>query len=148
MKKYRVDIGAELEPVRAAERIGAQLQRQRLRQWDAEITARETLLRQYLVWARRAGVRPLSRRALRKLGLEALHRRRDRFWLVAWSVKPASRSAHATMIAGVYASGDTVVRGFKAHQLAECIAQRVAATRTPWPDGADTVASAADQLLR
>ena len=110
------------------------LQAERLRQWDGELAARDALLRHYLQWARKSGVKPLSRRGCRRLGIEGLYRRRDRFWLVAQGVGATSRGVHPTTIAGVYASGETVVRGLKAHQLAECLAERVDAAGRPWDD--------------
>lgn len=129
-----MNISAEAEQIRKADRTRAQLQAQRLRQWDEELTARDVLLRQYLTWVGKAGVRPLTRRRARRLGIEALYRRRDPLWLVAGGVGPTGRGGHAITIAGVYASGETIVRGLKAYQLAECIARQVAAAGRPWPD--------------
>lgn len=137
MKSCAVGTSAEAEQIREAERIGAQLQAQRLRQWDEELRARDALLLKYLAWAQQSGVRPLSRRRARKLGIEALYRRRDRLWLVATRTGPGSRGGRVVTIAAVYASGDTIVRGLKAHQLAESIAQHVAATGRPWPETDD-----------
>jgi hypothetical protein len=131
-----VVIGVGDEQVRRAELGGAQLQAQRLVQLETELAAREELLRQYLVWAQAAGVRPLSRRGARRLGIAGLYRRRDRFWLVARGAGAIVRGRHVVRIAGVYASGETVVRGFKAHELAECIAQRAAEVGRPWADEA------------
>lgn len=79
-------------------------------------------------------MKPLSRRRCRRLGIEALYRRRDRFWLVAQGVGATSRGARPTTIAGIYASGETFVRGLKAHQLAEYIAGRVEAAGRPWSE--------------
>ncbi|HEY6934894.1 MAG TPA: hypothetical protein VI452_15945 [Marmoricola sp.] len=127
-----MDMRVAAEQVREAEQGGAQLQAERLRQLETELAARDELLRQYLSWAQQAGVRPLSRRGARRLGIAGLYRRRDRFWLVARGAGPIVRGRHVVRIAGVYASGETVVRGFKAHELAECIAQRAAEAGRPW----------------
>lgn len=129
-----MDISAGPVRLRRPEADGRQLQAERLRQWDGELAAREALLRHYLEWARANKVKPLSRRRCRKLGIEALYRRRDRFWLVAQGVGMTSRGARPATIAGVYASGETFVRGLKAHQLAEYIARRVEAAGRPWSD--------------
>lgn len=150
MKPCPVEISADVERIREAERNRSPLQAQRLRQWEEELAARDALLRQYLKWALEAGVRPLTRRGARRLGIDALYRRRDRLWLVAQgggATSGGATSRGARAIAGVYASGDTVVRGLKAHQLAERIAQRVGAAELRPGDGRESFSAALGQWV-